>query len=431
MGEKLILASRQTAALEPGEIDSARVEEKAWNPEVVQTTSGYSAAKRHWFAESSWILLANLAQAAGPALGILLLARLGGLTLAGQFALAQALTTPVVQLLSFQVRPLLLTHSEEDFPLASAMGLRVCTLLLGLLAVMGFAFTSGIIPALVLTSRLIDSVAELYQTHWQRAGHSPRMALGSALRCASFLTCLALVRDLPTSFAIHCLVSVAILVGVELPRDGFLTSFDRSRIVRFTQRGALLGLVLFLQAMQANLPRLYLERFSDAAALGLFASLGIVSQLGNLAAVSYGQAMLGEFAGGGLGKVFGRIGTGALAGLALLPLLLPLSDRICRLLTGTTSLSGAALFEQYCYLHLLVWPASIAGCALTAKRIYGQQIVVTAAGLLVSAVVGYGLISEYGVRGAGWTQGISAIATLLLTAYFLAERSRRAEKEAE
>lgn len=384
-------------------------------------------ASRHWATESFWILLATLAQAAAPALSILILARLRGLSVAGEFALAQAFTTPMVQLISLQLRPLLLTHSQHEFALASAAALRSISSLVGILVAAALFCWSGPIAAILMCTRIIDGWAELFQSELQRTGQSPRMAISSILRCFTFLLALLLLDNVSSALLLFGLLSTAILILIEIPGGSFRFCWDAGPIREFAWHGILLGGVLCLQAMQANFPRLLLERSTDKQTLGLFASLGLIMQLGNLVAGAYGQALLPEFARVNPLRIMGRVGLVALVALLWIPIQDLAGAWITALLVNRSDSASVDLIHQYSLVQVFVWPAAVVGCALTAKRLYRQQIAITASVLLLSVIVGVAVIPSRGLEGATITQATAAAATLLLAFVFLSRSKPKLE----
>lgn len=366
-------------------------------------------------SQSGAIMLRELIQAAGPYGSLLIIAQRFGLDGAGYFSWAQALTLPIFQLLSFQLKPLMLTHSAAEIPLR--LGLRLRTLLLAptLLAVLGLSLFGGLLVGIMAASRALEHWAEMYQSDWQRHGQAQRALLSSTLRTLSLLGALLLAPSAEMGFGTWFLLSGITLLACEFRA----TQADPANIPLkpLLWRGSLLGIVLFLQAAQASFPRLALEHFCDRKTLGLFATLTVVVQAGNLLASGYGQSLLPRLAESEgwrlwrfilfpglfglllLGVAFaGRVWFSSLA--AVLPL--PLE-------TSSLLLVFAA--------PVFVWPAAVVGCALTAKRLYRTQIFISLALNVIVAASSYFLIPRGGLPAALLVLAISGASMLVLASF--------------
>ncbi|WP_031500634.1 lipopolysaccharide biosynthesis protein [Bryobacter aggregatus] len=383
-----------------------------------------ASATKHWSTEAAWVVAANLSQAAGPFVSLLAISHLHGLDAAGRFAYALALTTPLYLLLSFQLKALLLTHSATEFSTAAAAGIRSFSSVLGVAVVFGLLLLATPLAGILLAARLVESWAELYQTDQQRRQRSWRVALSSILRSMLLLASILCAPSVEEAIALYLLLSFTLLVFLDMDAVRFEVEFESQVLRSFLLRGVLLGGVLFLQSAHANIPRLALDHFGDEASLGIFATLSVLMQTGNLISSSFGQGLVPTLMTASLTRVLGLAALPALAGLLTLGILTALGDFPLSLLglQGQPNAHGALLALGVAQIS--VWPAAMIGYALTARRLYRQQIYLSIALNGVSGMGSLLLIPRFGPAGAAFVMGLTA-ATMLLLSFVLLARSPR------
>jgi O-antigen/teichoic acid export membrane protein len=375
---------------------------------------------RRWWSDSFWAAVANLSQAAGPFVGLLLLARWHGLEAAGQFAYAQAVTAPLAQLLNFQLKALILTHGVDELPVALASSIRLLSFPLALL--LGVVLGIGLNPVagLWMIARVIDSWAEVFQANDQRLGRMPRAALSVALRAVGLVVCLALLPGASEAVLAYLVISLMLLIFLDWKFTPLQLQLHWLTLRPILQRGSLLGLMLFLQAAASSLPRIVLEGITDAATLGLFASLSILVQIGNLLASSYGQGLLPLLPQAPLRRIAFWCSIPFVAALAALLFEVWSEPLILRLLQLAPTPETSQILLSLGLGQLTIWPAAMIGYALTARRQYSSLLWI--GGILVasSAVASALLIPHWGASGAAFAMTFSGAITLLCSFWCLA-----------
>ncbi len=386
---------------------------------AVLTTAPALEGQRRWWSDAIWVAIANLSQAAGPFLGLVLLTRWHGLHAAGEFALAQAITAPLAQLGGFQLKALILTHSEDELSTGEAAGFRMWTSLPVTLGCLLLGWWGGAAVGVWMLGRLTDSWGETMQAIDQRQNRMPRAAISVVARTVLMVACLGLAPDLLAaglSYVVGSFVLFGLLdwrqelLGMPLATIGWRV---------WVKRGTALGLMLFLQSTAASLPRILLETKWDKATLGLFASLFVLVQAGNLLCSSLGQALLPTFRTAGVGRVAAwTLATVGFATGAMI-LELPLAPWIFELLRVPPSDAAHALLRSFGYAQLVIWPAGIVGYALSARRLYGQLLAMGIALVAVSGLVSLWLIPRWGAQGAVCAIAASCTVTLLMSFVYL------------
>jgi O-antigen/teichoic acid export membrane protein len=228
----------------------------------------------------------------------------------------------------------------------------------------------------------------------------------------------AAAPSLELAASVYLVLSLLVLVTFEASAQEFRVAFAAHVTRRMIQRGAALGAVLFLVAIQSSFPRLVLERQGALEALGAFGVMAFVLQAGNLAASSYGQGMLPQFREATWLQLLRWILVPA--GVGILALFAVFAGRdTCLRLLGAQELRGAQdILLALGLTQVFAWPAAVAGCALTAKRMYSFQVFQSA--LLAGVSLGLSSIVVPRAAAVGVAAVIGFCACLMLGLSLLA-----------
>jgi O-antigen/teichoic acid export membrane protein len=380
-----------------------------------------------WWQDTAWVAIANVSQAAGPFLALLLLGRWHGLEAAGQFAYALAVTSPLAQLLNFQLKALLLTHSSEELPLSVTASLRAIITLPATLLVLGFSIVFTPLVGIWMAARLMDSWAEIFQADLQRSGNLPRAALSQALRALGLVAAICLAPSPVLAFLLFLSFSFMLLLLFDWRLRPLPLTLHWPALSPVLSRGFVLGLVLFLQTSSGSIPRIVLENSTDAATLGLFATLSVLLQIGVILATSFGQSLLPQLPSASLGRVaiWSAIPLlGALLAFAVEQAAEPVLFDLLRL---TPTQQAHDILFALGLAQFTVWPASMIGFALTAKRLYNELLIVGASILLASAASSFWFIPAWGYSGAALTLAVTGATTLIVSFILLANSAHKVQ----
>jgi len=350
----------------------------------------------------------------------MLLARWHGLEAAGQFAYALAITAPLAQLLNFQLKALILTHSPDELPLSLTASIRAIVSFPAALLVLGLSIVTTSLVGLWMAARLIDSWAEIFQADLQRTGQMSRAAYSQALRAVGLVAAIWLAPSPTLAVLLFIAFSLMLLMLFDWRFLPLYFTLQWSALGPVLHRGFVLGLVLFLQTTGASIPRLVLEGNTDIATLGLFASLSVLLQVGNLLSSSFGQSLLSQLPSASLARIalWSTIPLlGAIIAFAVGQLAQPLFFDLLRIPPTQQAreiLLGLGLAQ------LTVWPAAMIGFALTAKRLYSQLLWVGASILIASAATSFWLIPKWGHFGAAMSVATVGAVTLVVSFIILA-----------
>ncbi len=384
------------------------------------------AIARRWWSDALWVSLANLSQAAGPFLGLLLLTRMNGLAAAGEFAFAQAVTAPLAQLLNFQLRALLLTCPPAEFSLRHASGIRSVSLVPALLLAAVLAAVLGPLTGLWMIARTVDSWADVFQADAQRQGRLPHAAMSVISRSVLLIATLTAAPSLESAAAFYVMASLILLVMFDWSGAVLPPLLDWHRLRPAMHHGFLLGLMLFLHAASAAVPRIVLEQTSSAAVLGLFASQAVLLQVGNLLASSYGQALLPRMPSAPLRRLAFWCALPAAAALAAFGIQSICAPFLFDLLRIADEPASRSLLFELSLAQVFIWPAAVVGYAMTARRLYQPLLRVGIAMAISSALLSAIAVPRWGASGAALVLATSSI--ILLAGSFSALASSKARQ---
>lgn len=251
---------------------------------------------------------AALAQAAILAL----LARLGEVDDLGRYALAAAITAPVMLPARLQLRILATAQTDSSRP--PGVFLRTRLLVSGTAAV-GLALFAWLLfepllaasVALLAASRLAEDLAEL-SWGWLQREHRWRLIAGSQAAHAFGLALVfgvtyAASLHLPTAIAAGAAWHFVVFLAFDLPSSGLwrmdggeadTTPWSHARAL--VREAGWLGPTAAFVSLNGHLPRLTLERWDSLEAVAVFAVLSQAPLVGNLAVQSLGQVRLRSLA---------------------------------------------------------------------------------------------------------------------------------------
>ncbi len=396
---------------------------------------------------AAWAIAGNVGYAAGQCAVLIVLAKLGSAELVGRFALALAITAPVMLATGLQLRVLQATDARGEHPFSTYLGLRIVTTLVALAAIWVAALAGGYsrsMRALILLvglAKAFEAVSDVVFGRLQQQEDLRRVALSmlakGVLSVASIALGLWLGLGLVAATALLAASWGAWLVVYDLPAARRLGSLRPA----FSPRalGALawlalpMGLGAGLQSLMTNVPRYAIEAHAGPAALGWFAAIAYLVSAGNQPVMALWAA-----AGPRLAKRFvaDRAGYRRLTARTLL-----VAGGMAALTAGAAAALGGPLLallytaEYAAHADVLVWLAVVAGVgyaasalatSITAARRFPAQLGVTALTVAVSWLASTLLVPAFGLRGAAWAL---LAATLVQTACLAVVYRRHARTE--
>jgi O-antigen/teichoic acid export membrane protein len=259
--------------------------------------------------------LASTAIYGGCQLGYLVAAaRLGDAATVGRFALAFAVTTPIILLANCALRTIQAGDATERFRFSDYLVFRLSTLCAAAIAIVAVAFAYD--PATRATllwigaAKIAESLSDVLHGDFQRRERLDLIGQSAILRGVISLAiwCAALVvfRDTATAAATIALTWVVVLFVYDLlafiqlepatwrQRLRPIWNWEQQR--KLLSETAPMGITVMTGALIANMPRYFLEHWYGPAELGIFAALAGVASVGNMAATAVAHAVFPRLA---------------------------------------------------------------------------------------------------------------------------------------
>jgi O-antigen/teichoic acid export membrane protein len=385
----------------------------------------------------SWALAGNVAYVGAQALLLVFLAKLTDVGEVGAFALALAVSSPAFLFANLQLTIVLGGDVADEYPVGSYLALRFVMSACVLLSLLTFAAVGphapafGYVLALLSVSKWLESLGTLFHGILVRKERVDLVARSFLLRSAGSLLAfggtLYVTRELDLALLGLIVLNALMLVAFELPAAaricgmssrsliGPLLTRDRARtawngrMVQLLIVALPLGIYSFLDSINANLPRFFLESHHGLEAVGYYSALAYLMVAGNTVVDALGASTRPRLArsfledAAAFRRLLGRmVATGIACGIVGVFVAVVLGGRILALLytpdytehqgTLVVLMLGGALWYQ----------ASIASHAIAAARRFKTQtaiIVVTVAGTAILSAV---LVPRDGLNGAAW-----------------------------
>ena len=240
-----------------------------------------------------WTIVSYIAYGACQWLMLIAVARFGLPEMVGQFALAMAVTTPIILLIGLDLRAVQVTDQSNQYQFADFLSLRIATLcvamiVIGLLSV-GYGYRGERLLLIVVMgiAKCIEAVSDLCHGTLQQYEQFDKMAKARILRGVLGLLALAaglyLFQSLVLATAMMALVWTGVLLWHDwpllfdvLPQDQWSISLWRFRQKDFWRLlvVAIPTGVLGCQAsLEQSLPRLYVDRYLGERELGIYSAV--------------------------------------------------------------------------------------------------------------------------------------------------------------
>ncbi len=395
-------------------------------PSAASATHARPLSLRRNFA---WTIAGNAVYGGSQWAILSLIAKLGGVEMLGQYALAVAVAMPAAMLSHLNLRAVLATDIQRQHPFHDYLAVRLGATTLSLAGIAAIALLSGytgtVAAAIVVIGFSLgaENISDAYFGLMQRRERMDQIALSMIARgfvsVAALGSVLWLTRSLLWAVVALALARIAILALFDRPRGSAGEDLGSTgiRAQWHIFRTALpLGVSLMLVSLTSNVPRYAIEARFGARDLGAFAAVASFITVGGTVVNALGQSATPRLA-----RYFSERDIRRFRGLALL--LLALSVAL-----GLTGVAGAALlgrlvlsimyrpeYAAYNGLFVAVMGAGIfsyigttLGYVMTSARAFGPQMPLLAAAAATSAAASWTLIPAVGLQGAAAAIALAA-----------------------
>ncbi|MBV8864286.1 MAG: oligosaccharide flippase family protein [Acidobacteriaceae bacterium] len=398
-----------------------------------------TSSRRVLFSNIVWMLVGNVAYGLSQWALLVTLAKIGNIEMVGNFALALAIVLPVLMFSSLSLRSLQITDHHGSYRFREYVSLRLLTLVLSLMFILGFGLLSGYSTRVLASTMLIASakaleyVSDLLYGVLQRQENMSGIAISMALRALLSVATLGIgvffTRSLVWGALGLLLASAIVLVAYDIPRTftdrtgqigsrlvqglqdirGLLSESGRQRrLSKLAVTGLPMGFVLMMVSLNINIPRYFIERHLGMAELGIFSAIATLMAAGGVVTNALGQAAAPRLA-----KYFAahdRRGFSILLSAIV----------FASLGLGVLGFAGALLFgrqamaliyrpEYSARQDVLIWLmgasgffylGSTLGYAVTAVRCFTPQLPLFAGAAVTTAIGCIVLVPRFGLCGA-------------------------------
>lgn len=366
---------------------------------------------------------------------VVALARLGGAEAVGEYSLALAVTAPPFLLAGLGLRKLIAVDDPSARNPTIVLGVRlvagVLAFFLSLLVALVWSAAQDYIAAItmVAAAKYVEHQSDVTYGYLQK--HSQNGIVGRSLVLRGiWLPCGAVIGwqiggSVAAAAATIALGWLVVLVLHDyrarrsVQRDSELTRYGNTRSL--VRAGAVLGLTAFVVSLAPNAPRYFLQQSHGTEALGVYTVLSYAVVSGAALMNALGQAYVASLAAsvdGGWGSAATRTFR-ALVGLAVVGSVtsalgaLLVGDLVLRFVFGPEFVGWAGSLAMMLLLGMLNYLSTLYNYLLTARRIYGRQLLAGIVAALVAVMVSSVLVPALGVMGAVFAFGATYLAQFL------------------
>ena len=253
-----------------------------------------------------WALAGNVLYAVSQWLILVVVSRLGDLSMLGRYGLGLALCAPVFLLTSMGLRNAIATDTRHEFAMVDylrARSLGAVIAVVALLAIVAARRDSAeaiVVIGLVGASKLIEAFSDLTYGAFQRATRHDLCARSLIARAviglAGFAIALHATGSIAAALVALCAAWMLVLLVHDQPSmsglPGPAPGSDHAGWRRLVVSVAPLGVVTALVSLSINIPRYAVDHYLGEEALGVFTAVSYSLVVVSLVIVTAAQATL-------------------------------------------------------------------------------------------------------------------------------------------
>lgn len=396
-------------------------------------------------ADFSWTFVGNAIYAGAQFAILMLLAKLVRPEVVGQYALGLAVVYPVMQFTNMQLRVVITSGRLPRAHFGHFLSLRFLTTSLALAIIFAIAQILGYgreLTAVVLMVGIayaIETISDVYyarlQWHDRMAEISKSLMARAALSVLGLAVALYVSRNILWGVAGVVLARATILFGYDIQEQTHGLVVKSKRLFRHEelaprfnlklQRELVwlslpLGGVVLLGCLSSSIPTFFIQHTLGERDVGIFAAIGFVVSVGNMAVVSLGQSAFTRLARSYATGNFALFGS-LLGKLLAFGAMIGVCGIIISKMAGRATLALLFRPEYAQHADLLPWimaaggvlfMAQFLGFGLTAAGYYRSQVVLNLAANLTLFAACYWLVARRGLLGAILAMLIAAVVQL-------------------
>ncbi len=396
----------------------------------------------------SWTFVGNIIYAASQWGMLMVLAKFGSPEMVGQFTLGLAVTAPIIQFSSLQLRQIQTTDVKQQYLFGDYLGLRLLCVSLSLLTIAtisiiaGYRWETSLVILVIGLSKVFESISDIFYGLFQHHERMDRIAISLMIKGPMALLMLGLglyfsgsvlggAIGLTGTWAL-VLIFYDVPNGVSLLKALALAQIDQTAaisqhnppvtigdlqwqprfnlsVLRSLVRLSLpLGLVMTLLSFNANMPRYFIQYHLGERELGIFSALSYLMVAGNIVISALGQSAsprLAKYYAAGRGKDFQdlllkTILVGALLGGISIFMAAIAGKEILTILYRPEYAKQEHLFVLLMVAASIGYITSFLGYAMTAAQYFRVQMPLFTVATGISAFICFWLVPSHGSMGA-------------------------------
>jgi len=373
-----------------------------------------------------WTLAGNAVYGLCQCAMLVALAKIGTPEVVGQFALAFAITAPPMMAANLNLRTVIATDANGGYAFSDYIGLRIISIavadvVIGAIVAVFYGSEVAAVILLVALAKSIEAISDVLMGLLQQHERMDLASRSFALKGVASVMGLVGGYYVGQSLLIGAVGLVVawgtVLLSYDLPMARRLVPAPgdalRPRWRWRTQRDLAwlalpLGVATLMASLQANAPRLFVERYLGARQLGFFAAAVYLMMIGARVMTALGEAASPRLAAHFVRGERDRF-TALLVSLLGLMLALSLTGVVAAALLGPRILSALYTPEYAAQSRVLVlvliaagawYAANLLQYAMTAARALYPQPFITGTSLVITAAACLLLVPRLGNEGA-------------------------------
>jgi len=396
-------------------------------------------------ADFSWTFVGNAVYAGAQFAVLMLLAKLVRPEMVGQYALGLALVYPVMMFTNLQLRAVLSSDTTGKVTFGHYFGLRLVMTALAFVSVFVIARVLGYdrqLTAVVLMVGVAYGIETISDVFYARLQLHDRMAeIAKSMMARAVLSMFALglltyaTRNVLWGIAGIVVARAIVLFGYDISErtqglsarskpscGGVLAPRFNWEIQRKLAWVSLpLGVVVLLGCLNSSIPNFFIKSALGEREVGMFAAIGFVVSVGNMAVVSLGQSAFTRLArsyAAGEHRAFGSLlatllAFGAILGIAGMLVSKFFGREVLTILFRPEYAQQADLLPWIMAAGGVLFMAQFLGFGLTAANFYHSQVVLNGVAVISLLLGCWWLVPQKGLLGAIFAMLIAATVQLI------------------
>lgn len=390
--------------------------------------------------KAKWLLSGNILFAFSQWLMLIMFSHFSNPVQLGYYSYALAITAPIFILSNLQLRPLLVAdlNLEKKFSFSEYFSLRLMTVLFATIISLFFIDWENnlalTIVFMVILIKVSESVSDIIYAYYNANKKTKFIS-----RSLTFKSVLVILLSFCVLYITHNIVYslIATLIGY-LFVLGFLdirkninhlreiNIFDK-KLKKIVKIGLPLGIAVMLVSLQTNIPRYFLEHYSNVELVGVYTILYYFIVIGGIVINSVCQYLSPNF------SEFYRdlkiyelkriikyaFLTALFLGVSGLVLSIFLNNFIIKIIYGNDYLVYAYLLPYLMIAGIFTYLSVVNGYLLTSLRLLKIQMPIFLILVCLTVIYSYLLIPVYGLTGAIYTTILSAVSQFLISSFII------------